>query len=492
METIDRKQAVESGRLAVILGAVVALTLVTDYLFWWCFVHQEKPGLALAIFGTIVTAALLLVQGRHRKPYRACGLLLGACFAAANQVCFSTVVVMMVLILYIVAENYADVIGDVWERWSEALWAVIKAPFRWLWLLGELARSALGSMGTAAAGMWYGLTIVIPAAVAVVVFASMLGAGNAIYGHWMAMWFQDFFNWLWEDLTIGRLFFWGVVSTLMLALVKPAEPKVNRWWRVTEWERFNTPLNITVAQWRSIAVLVAVNLLYFGANGIDAIYLWSRFELPAGMPYSQYVHEGTLSLTASTLVAGIVLVWLHQQSNEVISAIIKAMSHLWIAQNGLLIIGVCRRLWLYVEAYQLSLLRINLIFFLILVLTGFVILAIYVQKRKSFGWLWKCCIAATFILFYFVQFCDTPQWVAAYNVAEWQKHPDRRLDANYLFELGPTAWPYIPEDYAKDWHWQHMMGQPAWHTNWRSWQLSEYLAKQQCAEELRDHQESGR
>jgi hypothetical protein len=113
----------------------------------------------------------------------------------------------------------------------------------------------------------------------------------------------------------------------------------------------------------------------------------------------------------------------------------------WIGQNIILIFGVFRRLKLYVDAYNLTVLRLDVALFLLLVLTGFLLLAVYISQRRTFGWLFGSGCIALFSLFYILQFCDLGAFVASYDVDRWI-HPGTHTQADvyYLGDLGPGAW----------------------------------------------------
>jgi hypothetical protein len=198
---------------------------------------------------------------------------------------------------------------------------------------------------------------------------------------------------------------------------------------------------LTLARWRSATVLAVLNALFFAANAIDVIYLWVNGAMPSGIGYSQFVHHGVYSLIAAVLLSAVVLVAIYQQASSVTDfTAVRTLSLAWIAQNLALIASVVLRLKLYVDAYQLSELRVYVGFFLLLVATGFGLLTWRIVRAKGLGWLLAANTFATFALFFTVQFLDVARWVADYNVARWQKDTRRTLDVGYLASLGPSAY----------------------------------------------------
>lgn len=122
--------------------------------------------------------------------------------------------------------------------------------------------------------------------------------------------------------------------------------------------------------------------------------------------------------------------------------------------------------------------------FLLLVATGFALLAWRIVRRKGLGWLLFANLLATFSLFFIVQFLDVAAWVANYNVARWMEDSRRTLDVDYLASLGASAYPALitaaeaPRPEAHD-AFQRLRDLKAFerdrlaNLNWRSWQVRE-------------------
>jgi hypothetical protein len=276
-------------------------------------------------------------------------------------------------------------------------------------------------------------------------FALLLGSGNAIFASWMTKSLEQAWQWLPSfDLSFPRLALFGLLGTFALALLRPAEASSSpRIW-TQRIPTFSAPRNHAISYWRNLSILGLLNGLFFAANTIDVLYLWIHGERPDGVGYSAYVHEGVASLISAVLLAALVLVTIFQQAPAVTSSkAVKALSLIWIAQNGALIASVLLRLKLYVDAYQLSEQRIYVGFFLALVATGFVILSFHVVRPGNLNRLLFSNALATFALFFGIQFLDVAKWVADDNVVRWQNDPHRTLDVEYLQSLGASAWPAL-------------------------------------------------
>ena len=432
-------------RLALVIISVLGITVAADFLFWY-----QQPGLSLSLFVIILAAAILF--NRRSSQFRgytfvALSLLLGAIIQSAIEISFSNILVLLVLLAVLMGEAFFSDLPSIWARWSEALWSYLKVLGRWAWLFSALSQREKADAGFIALSVPAAARlarIVLPVIFVTAIFITLLGNGNAIFGKVTSDLADHFIQWLAHfDLSIGRVWLWFVCLFFALPLVQPGNlPHAPRFWTRT-CPRLGFPRDERVAFWRSAALLGSLNALYFAVNTIDVIYLWANARLPAGVNYSAFVHQGVFNLILAVLLAGAVLVALFQQSAVITERrSLQWLALFWIGQNLLLVSGVMLRLKLYVEAYQLSELRVYVALFLLLVACGFVILAIHVHRQHSLNWLILSNLLATFTLFYLVQFADVAGFVARSNVARWRDHHSI-LDVDYLARLGPSASPSL-------------------------------------------------
>lgn len=174
-----------------------------------------------------------------------------------------------------------------------------------------------------------------------------------------------------------------------------------------------------------------------------------------------------------------------QSPSIVASRALRVLGLTWIGQNVMLIASVLIRLKLYVDAYQLTELRVYVVFFLLLVAAGFGLLARRIIAAKNLRWLILANALAAFAMFFIVQFLDVARWVADYNVARWQEDPARVLDVEYLATLGHSAYPALitvaetPERHEAHNAFIFLQSQRESERtrlaqlNWRSWQIRE-------------------
>jgi hypothetical protein len=198
--------------------------------------------------------------------------------------------------------------------------------------------------------------------------------------------------------------------------------------------------------------------------------------------YSEFVHEGVFSLTATTILSAVVLAVMFQQGAEVTGkAWVKRLAVICVAQNLFLISSVGLRLKLYIEAYDLSILRVHVCTFLAIVAAGYGLMAWRIIRGRSLNWMILSNAVAVLAIFYVVQFIDVNGLVARYNAQCWLEDRRKRLDMNYLCRLGPSALPELariehqakgtPE--AKAAVLELNRARNAWEgrkADWRSWQ----------------------
>ncbi|MHA3770672.1 DUF4153 domain-containing protein [Verrucomicrobiota bacterium sgz303538] len=433
------------AQLGRVLLPALALTCGADFLFW-----NTTIGANLGIFACVAAGLHLASQGKrqwNRSTWIAVGFLAATAVQSAVEISLSNVIVLVALLVWLLGESWFQHLPSSWGRWIEAQFALVRAPERWNWLWRTVEKSALLQTAGEQASpdkLVRGLKIIAPAVILGFVFILVLSSGNAVLRELLrtlsgklAQWITSF------DFSIGRVLFWAVVSSLSLAWFQPARESVVSWAWARSWPAWKRS-DEGIATWQSLSVLFVLNALFFAANTLDVIYLWFHARLPEGVTPSQYVHSGVASLTLAVLLSAVVLAGIFQQNSSVTRAKgMRELAYLWIAQNVLLIAGVFLRLKMYIDTYHWSELRVYVGCFLLLVATGFALLAWKIAREKTLGWLVLANLGATLGLFFVLQFADVAGWVARANINQWQREPERGIDINYLAGLGPSAWPSL-------------------------------------------------
>ncbi len=423
--------------------SVLVLTLAAD----WLLFGVANPGLALSLFAGLLVAVILVNRSGWREDkgfWVAALLILFAVAQAAVAFSWVNLMVLFILVTFLAGTRFDLPWRQRWPGWLEALAAWVKAMGRWS---GAIAEWRAGWSDTAIRrNLTFALKSIMPGLLLLLVFGALLGAGNALAGElfgraWRAI--EEYVRVL-TEVSPWRVVFWGLMATIGLALCRPARFQSVVRMCTVDWRRVSLSRDRSVALWQTWISLGVLNGLFLFVNTLDVIYLWVRVELPAGVGYSAFVHEGVYALIASTLLAGAVLSFFFQQPDEAgRSKVARALALAWIAQNLLVLSGVALRLHLYIDAFGWSVLRFHVGTFLVLTATGFGLLTLYVLKGLTMRWLVLSNLAVVFGLFYVLQFTNVPGWVAGWNVDRWIEGKASELDVGYLQSLGAPAWPAL-------------------------------------------------
>jgi hypothetical protein len=440
MNTATRSLASNQAAVLAAFASILSLTWLGDFLFW-----KSQPGVSVGIFASAVAAGLMATGRRSPAAWLAMALLLASSVQSAIELCFTNIACLVTTLFVLLGETHYHGLSRGWARWSEAVFGFLTGPLRWGEIVAvfvETRLAAAGISGIRSGWLTQVIRVAFPAAIAAGVFALLLGSGNVVLYEGFARLVRRAVHFLGE-MSIARTALWVVWLTAGVCLFWPSgTPAKPRWWTFTprRWVRDDP----RIARWQSGILLLAVNAVFFAANTTDAIYLWADTSLPRNVTPSQFVHQGVHSLIAAVVLAAVVLVAAFHQSETVSgSKILKALALAWIVQNLALIASVFLRLKLYIDAYQLSELRVYTGCFLALVCTGFGFLAWHIARGLQIHRLVFENTCATFALFFILQWCDVGTWVAQRNVARWEVEPNRTLDLAYLAALGPCGWPAL-------------------------------------------------
>lgn len=437
------------GRLLLLLGSGIAMF---DFCFWE---QNEKPGLSVPVF--FLFWAALVILSRMGKGFSLMArllmlLMIGAAGAAIVETSFTNTLIFILLTLALAGEMQFPATANLWGRWQAQSVAMLRAPGRLSWLAVQLLRAGFSEDRGAAQSLFSSLLRIIPAILLALIFGWLLANGNSVFSQWTGTFFTAAWKQVLQYLDVGRIFFWILGALLLLPLLRPV--RVGDWW--WRWShvlpRFSNEAAARAKTWPSILVLGILNILFFVANGADLIFLWSGHSLPAGVTYTQFVHEGTEALISTALLSALVLTMIFQQAIIVARRTeLKVLAYLWIAQNLFLLMSVALRLKRYIEAYDMTVARLSLILFLGLVAAGYTLLTIKIQREKSLSWLLGGAAMAVVATFYLAQFLNLAGWSAEYNVTQWEKsRSQRNLDVAYLHGLGPVAWPALYRAHRDD------------------------------------------
>ncbi len=191
-----------------------------------------------------------------------------------------------------------------------------------------------------------------------------------------------------------------------------------------------------------ILSLAIFNAIFAVQNLLDIVVLWGGAGLPEGMTYAEYAHRGAYPLIVTALLAGqFVITLLRPGSATARRPVIRRLVLAWVAQNIFLVASAMLRLDLYVEAYQLTPLRLAAFVWMLLVALGLALICWRVLAGKSAAWLVNANAAAALTVLAAGSVVDLGSVSAWYNIDNSHEADGNgaRLDLCDLERQGASA-----------------------------------------------------
>ncbi len=185
-----------------------------------------------------------------------------------------------------------------------------------------------------------------------------------------------------------------------------------------------------------------LGLIYLLFSLIQVFYLFMGFgTLPDGYSYAQYAREGFFQLVAVCILNLILVVvcFYYFRENKVLRLSLSVIS----GSTYIMIFSSAYKMILYIQEYQLTFLRVFVLWDLALIflaMTGIVI-AIY---KKSFPLLkyGMICFAMWYLSF---SLSRPDSYIADYNIAQSAKQ-EQDMDLSYVFSLSADAMKSIAKE----------------------------------------------
>lgn len=154
---------------------------------------------------------------------------------------------------------------------------------------------------------------------------------------------------------------------------------------------FGKEIQLQDENFSGIIMFLLLNGLLLLVNLLDANFIFIDHQLPKGMSYAEFVHQGTGAVIASILVAiSIILFYFRGALNfDKHNKTIKLLAYIWILQNVLMLISTAFRNELYIAAYGLTYKRIGVYVYLLLSAIGLITTLIKILQVKSNHFLFR-------------------------------------------------------------------------------------------------------
>ncbi|MBO5797606.1 MAG: DUF4173 domain-containing protein, partial [Clostridia bacterium] len=291
----------------------------------------------------------------------------------------------------------------------------------------------------------WGLLIALPLTL---IGGALLISADAAFSALADRLLQPFARWRVEwPLVILRLMLSAPVGMyLFAAFYGNTHPKAAEW-SDEQWQEKRQSLR----QMPGTVLLTAgipLCLLYLLFFLSQSAYYFSAFSglLPADFTYAEYAREGFFQLCAVAVINLVVLVAIRlfcQRETEALPHSLKIYSAVLCGFTLLLIATALRKMFLYIEQYGLTPLRVYTSWFMVLLAVVFVVLTIsqFWPRVKP----WRILTVTFLAMFAVLQFSNVNGWIARYNVEQYKAGQLKTVDVSLFYELGDAAVPYAAE-----------------------------------------------
>lgn len=410
--------------LAVVAVAAVAFDLA---------MRSGLGGLAGALLGVLLAGGML-VSGRIENP-RAVPLIVAA---GLFTVWLGVRSAEWVLALDTLAAVGLIVLGASFARRGDPLdLSVPSVVGRFLHailhgvLAGAFAAAAVRVVGRHASGravaIVRGLLLGAPV---IVVIALLLASADPVFASLFRLGIDV--GDIGVHLVLLTLGAWGAAGLLRLASADPyAVAPLGR--RVLG----------RVEAWTMLAALVAVFAAFTASQVATAVAGDEYVRRTAGLSYAEHARAGFFQLLAVAAIT-LALLLAMRAAVEAVDRVFVGLSEGAVALTLFVVAGALRRLWLYEQAYGLTLLRLCVVLFALWIAAVFVLLGLSLAGvGGSRSWLVPSSAIAALAMLFTLNVVNAEALIVRRNVERFAGTDD--LDVYYLTRLSDDAVPALAD-----------------------------------------------
>jgi Leucine-rich repeat (LRR) protein len=201
-------------------------------------------------------------------------------------------------------------------------------------------------------------------------------------------------------------------------------------------------------EWKSgLILLVLLNFLIIIVNILDALYLWAGNGLPAGVSFSDSVHQSVGTLIFSIIIAICIILFFFRSEMNFYkkNKTLKAFAFLWIVQNIMMVVSTIYRNQIYISEYSLTYKRIGVYAYLILAVAGLISTFIKIKGSRSNWYLFRFNGWSFYLVLLLFSGFNWDKVITRYNISH-----SKTLDIEYLLYMSDTNIPDLLKlDYDK-------------------------------------------
>lgn len=257
--------------------------------------------------------------------------------------------------------------------------------------------------------------------------------------------FRDFFDGIFKlDFTkISFLITFALIWIYAIGYVVQA--KINHDQGLSPVVMKNVQVDIVVGA----TVLILINLLFFVFSAIQVAFLFRGgfMTLPEGMVYSEYAREGFFQLLLVTIINfSVIITFVSLLKGSMTSGLLRVLLLLLCLFTSVLIASSFYRMYLYIDVYGYTVLRLCVVTFLVMeVLLIAVTMVTLLHSNFAFG---KWFVSICFLFYLIVNVTGTDYVATRLNIDRYFQGKQETLDVTFTRTDGL----YLIEEFRQNGH----------------------------------------
>ena len=186
-----------------------------------------------------------------------------------------------------------------------------------------------------------------------------------------------------------------------------------------------------------VILLGMLNIVLLLFNISDIRYVW--FFTWDGSMLGEFIHQGVWILSFTIIISQFITLLIFRGNLNFYSRnrLLKILAIIWLAQNCIMAISVCiRNIW-YIKYFGLAFGRIEVFFFLALVIIGLISTIIKISRRKTIYYLFKVNSYSFMVIISLSALINWDVAIADYNFAH------NKIDYSFMEGLDDPALPIL-------------------------------------------------
>lgn len=423
------------------------LILATAVALYSLLFYQQSPGINFLLF-SLALVVLLLIRNTSllKNKLWLCAaigsLLSGACLAYSGNTLslIANIVSLGLLSVYSLYE------GSLVFALLHALFSYSSSLFFVFVDRLKKKQEEIQEGETTASSPIRKITLVVIPVLIAVVFFFMYRGSNVLFNEFAKKINLDFISMNWIAFTLGGfILLYGFFHSRQISIFATYDQKTGNTLEHDTTSTailFGKKLSISDESFSGIVLFILLNVLLLIVNVLDINFLFIDGKLPAGLTYSEFVHQGTGMLITSILAGILIILFYFRGAMNFYerNSVLKLLAFLWIVQNVCMLFSTSMRNNMYISEYGLTYKRIGVYAYLILTVIGLCTTLIKIGKTKSNMYLFRI---NSWLFYGALILCCFVNWdslITNYNI-----HTARQLEKKYLAGLSYANLPQLYE-----------------------------------------------